>query len=63
MINESYNREKIIETVRGLQDSFFEKLKQYDLEESLHPGSERSKQLFIECEDLNRESQKLIDHL
>lgn len=63
MINESYNREKILETISSLQDSFFEKLEEYDLEESLHPGSERSKQLYRECKELAGESERLIDQL
>ncbi len=62
-ISESSDRRKLLETISNLQDSFFEKLKQYDLEESLHSGSERSQRLFSECEDLNRASQKLIDQL
>ena len=62
-ISESSNRKRILKTISKLNDSFFERLKDYDIEEALHPDSERSKQLFHECEALNRESQKLLDLL
>lgn len=57
------DRKTLLKTIRELQDSFFETYDKYEIENSLHPDSERSKRLHHECLVLNRESQKLLDLL
>lgn len=62
-ISVSSERKELIIQIESLQDSFFEKFKEYKREDSLHPKSKLSKRLFAECESLHARSQSLVDLL
>lgn len=56
-------REELLNQIETIHTTFFNKVKEYETERSLHPGSEHSVQLYQECKSLAAESEKLIDQL
>lgn len=56
-------REELLNQIETIHTTFFNKVKEYETERSLYPGSEHSVRLYHECKSLAAESEKLIDQL
>ena len=56
-------REELLNRIESIHTTFFKKVKEYETERSLHPGSEHSVKLYYECKNLAAASEKLIDQL
>ena len=59
-LNISSERIRLLERTLEIQNTFFEKFHEYQVQKVLDPGSLRTRELFAECKVLKDESEELL---